>query len=136
VLLAAASPPTKYFSFFLTSLLETVRINIGECVAVAYINLTLAAATKILMFENDQVRWNDLCCFYSMAYPVMHSLLCCDPMKETLEFIGDFYPGWEVDVSRGTIALSDVKMLKSEEMPSLKLICQNLSYATELERIV
>ena len=132
--MAAASPPTKYFSFFFTSLLKTVRINIGECVAAAYINLTLTAATKILMFDNDQVTWT--CSFYSMVYPIMHALFCCDPMKETLEFIGDFYPGWEVDVSRGTIALSDIKMLKSEEMPSLKLICQNLSYATELERIV
>jgi len=56
VLLSAASPPTKYFSFFLTSLLETVRINIGECVAAAYIQLTIAAATKILMFDNDQVK--------------------------------------------------------------------------------
>lgn len=53
--MAAANPPTKYFSFFLTSLLETVRINIGECAAAAYTTLTLAAATKILMFDNQEV---------------------------------------------------------------------------------
>lgn len=41
-----------------------------------------------------------------------------------------------MDVNKGTIALNEKKLLKSEEMPSLKLICQNLLYATELERIV
>lgn len=57
VLVSAANPPTKYFSFFLTSLLETVRINIGECAAAAYTSLTLAAATKVLMFDNQEVRY-------------------------------------------------------------------------------
>ena len=33
VLVAAANPPVKYYSFFLTSLLETVRINIGTAAA-------------------------------------------------------------------------------------------------------
>ncbi len=55
MLAAAANPPTKYYSFFLTSLLETVRINIGECAAAAYASITLAAATKILMFDNQEV---------------------------------------------------------------------------------
>jgi 26S proteasome regulatory subunit N12 len=55
VLVAAANPPVKFYSFFLTSLLETVRINIGECVSSAYDSLTLTAATKILMFENKEV---------------------------------------------------------------------------------
>ena len=66
--MAAASPPTKYFSFFFTSLLKTVRINIGECVAAAYINLTLTAATKILMLMVLFVPLRDDmisdCCFH------------------------------------------------------------------------
>lgn len=56
VLVAAANPPTKYFNFFLTSLLETVRLNIGECAAAAYSHLSIAAATKLLMFEHEDVR--------------------------------------------------------------------------------
>lgn len=54
-MVAAANPPTKYFNFFLTSLLETVRINIGECAAAAYTNLSIVAATQLLMFDNQEV---------------------------------------------------------------------------------
>jgi hypothetical protein len=56
VLASAAHPPTKYYTFFLTSLLETVRINIGECAAAAYTQLSIAAATQLLMFDNREVR--------------------------------------------------------------------------------
>lgn len=107
VLVSAANPPTKYFSFFLKSLLETVRINIGECVAASYQTLSLKAATKILMFEKEE---------------------------ETLAFFTDYYPTWII--SNGIISLIENKTQKSDEIPSLKLISQNLSYATELERIV
>lgn len=55
VMMAAANPPTPYFNFFLTSLLETVRINIGECAAAAYTDLSIAAATQLLMFESREV---------------------------------------------------------------------------------
>mmetsp|Transcript_3534 Transcript_3534/g.5829 ORF Transcript_3534/g.5829 Transcript_3534/m.5829 type:complete len:202 (+) Transcript_3534:405-1010(+) len=110
VMEAAAKPPTKYFSFFLTSLMETVRINIGECAAAAYSTMSIKAATEILMFENEE---------------------------ETLEFISDFYPTWDVDALERTIVCGDGTIIhKSEEIPSLKLISQNLGYATELERIV
>lgn len=55
VLTSAASPPVAYYSFFLTSLLETVRLNIGECVSAAYDSLTVQAATQILMFTTTEV---------------------------------------------------------------------------------
>jgi hypothetical protein len=55
VLAAAAHPPVPQFVFFLNSLLETVRLNIGDCVGSAYQHLQLSSATKILMFDNDQV---------------------------------------------------------------------------------
>jgi 26S proteasome regulatory subunit N12 len=110
VLQAAANPPTQYFSFFLKSLLETVRINIGECAAAAYKSITIAAITEVLMFDREE---------------------------ETLEFMADFYPTWDVDAMQGVVTLSGSKgASKADEMPSLKLINQNLSYATELERIV
>ena len=52
---SASHPPVEFYSFFLTSLLETVRINIGECVASSYRSLTLTAAKKVLMFETKEV---------------------------------------------------------------------------------
>ena len=55
VMSAAANPPVEYYSFFLKSLLETVRVNIGDCVAASYGSLNLAAATKILMFSSEKV---------------------------------------------------------------------------------
>ena len=53
---AAAHPPVEYYTFFLKSLLETVRLNIGECAAASYSTLTIAAATKVLMFNSEKVR--------------------------------------------------------------------------------
>lgn len=106
-MVSAANPPFGYYSFFLNSLLETVRINIGECVASSYKTLTVASAMQILMFNSD---------------------------KETMEFIAAHHPEWTVDGE--IIDVQGVKVVKAEEIPSLKLISQTLSYATELERIV
>ena len=55
VLLAAAHPPDALYKFFLNSLLETVRINIGECMSESYTTISIAAATKILMYDSVQV---------------------------------------------------------------------------------
>ena len=52
---SAVNPPVTYYSFFLRSLLETVRLNIGECVAAAYRKLTIDSARQILMFSNNEV---------------------------------------------------------------------------------
>ena len=52
---AAANPPVDAFAFFLTTILETVRINIADCAAAAYKTLTVSAATRILMFPSEQV---------------------------------------------------------------------------------
>ena len=107
VLAAAENPPVSYYVFFLKSLLETVRMNISDCAAASYSTLTTSAATKILMFSSE---------------------------KETLQFISQYYPDWSVNGS--LINLRATKSLKSEEIPSLKVISQSLTYATELERIV
>jgi CSN8/PSMD8/EIF3K family len=52
---AAALPPVEHYTFFLKSLLETVRVNIGECAAASYSVLTIEAATKVLMFNDEKV---------------------------------------------------------------------------------
>ncbi len=104
---ATVSPPVQYYSFFLTSILETVRLNIGECVEASYKTLTIDSARQILMFNTiDEVR----------------------------PFISEKFPDW--NINGDIIDLRAQKLTKSEEIPSQKLISQNLSYASELERIV
>jgi len=107
VMAAAAQPPVEHYSFFLTSLLKTVRVNIGECAAASYNTLSLEAATKILMFSSGQ---------------------------ETINFVQENYPDWTC--TNNVFSLKAAAAHRSDEIPSLKLISQNLTYATELERIV
>jgi len=107
VLSAASNPPVASYSFFLTSLLETVRTNIAECAAASYSTLTATAAAKILMFTSE---------------------------SEALVFIKEQYPDWAIEGN--LIDLRSTKSAKSEEISSHKLIQQTLGYATELERIV
>lgn len=107
VLSAAKNPPVDYYQFFLRSLLDTVRINIGDCAAASYSKLTIDAATSVLLFSSKE---------------------------ETLNFIRDEYPDWEIGDKE--IDLRVTKVVKSEEIDSKSLISQTLGYATELERIV
>jgi hypothetical protein len=110
VMQAATQPPVQYYSFFLTSLLETVRSNICECVIASYRSLSLQAATEVLMFNTT---------------------------AETMEFISSKHP--ELSVESGTIDLISHKgdsAKLEEERKSHRLIEQTLTYAAELERIV
>ncbi len=107
VLTSAKNPPTEYFHFFLRSLLDTVRINIGDCAAASYSKLSIGAAKSVLMFSTTE---------------------------ETLAFVKEEYPDWTVTDKE--IDLRATKVAKSEEINSQKLISQTLGYATELERIV
>lgn len=132
VLVSAANPPVQYYSFFLNSLLETVRINIGECASAAYDSLTVAAATRILMFDNERVGSKIIFCCLRLG---LHK----KQLQETLQFIADFYPGWSVAggaVRLGGVGEGEASAFRSEQIASMKLITQSLSYATELERIV
>lgn len=106
VLRSAQHSPVEYYKFFLTSLLETVRLSIGECLEASYQYLTLESATKILMFTTTY---------------------------ETEAFITSKLNTWKIDNDVIQFKVAD---LKSEELNSTKLIGQCLSYASELERIV
>jgi hypothetical protein len=55
-------------------------------------------------------------------------------LQDTLAFVAATYPDWSIDGN--IINLKANKASKSDEIPSMKLISQTLSYATELERIV
>mgnify|MGYP003386373068 CR=1 FL=1 len=110
VLLAAKKPPVSQYSFFLSSLMETVRINIAECAQSAYKSLSIDDASKMLMFNNN---------------------------NDVIKFINDFYSLWEINQTNNTILLISKNMAtKSEGIPNQKIINQVLTYATELERIV
>lgn len=69
VMRAAAAPPVPHYSFFLGSLLLTVRLNICECVLASYRDLTPQAAMGILMFSS---------------------------LEETVEFFADNFPDLQV----------------------------------------
>lgn len=55
-------------------------------------------------------------------------------LQEVLTFVTSNYPDW--CVTGNTIELKRSKTVKLDNINSLNLISQNLSYATELERIV
>jgi hypothetical protein len=56
-------------------------------------------------------------------------------LQETVVFISDYYPAWVVEGDVVRTASTDGSA-KTVEISSMKLITQNLAYATELERIV
>jgi 26S proteasome regulatory subunit N12 len=104
---ATLHPPVPFYTFFLTSIMETVRTNIGECVLSSYKTLTCESAKNILMFQN---------------------------IDETIDFIMNKFPEWKIE--NNIIDLRTQQHSKSEVISSKKLIEQTLSYASELERIV
>jgi 26S proteasome regulatory subunit N12 len=110
ILRAASKPPNPSFNFFLNSLLETVRINIADCASSSYSTLTIQAATDMLMFKSTAESLNFI------------SMYCKDE--------------WVVNLKDNTINVKGQQQLKSEGIPSLRVISQSLTYATEMERIV
>ncbi len=111
MLAAAERPPVEHYGFFLLSLMRTVRLNIAECASAAYQTLSVTAATKLLMFHSAE---------------------------ETKAFIAENQPDWLVGED-GVINLGkqrNMAAVRVESIPSLKLIQQQLTYASELERIV
>lgn len=110
VLQTAQSPPVPYYTFFVSSLLETVRTNIAECMEASYKSLLIKDAMKLLMFKTE---------------------------AETTAFIAAQYDHWTVTPATETIHFAPKEqMQKSDVIPSFKIMKEVLSYASELERIV
>jgi len=111
VMAAASQPPVELYTFLLKGLLETVRVNIGECAEASYRMLSLAAAKNILMFQTE---------------------------AEAQSFVSQHYPHWEWSARDNAYCLksSAGKLDSTSDVSSVPLICQSLSYATELDRIV
>uniref|UniRef100_K3X1Q6 PCI domain-containing protein n=1 Tax=Globisporangium ultimum (strain ATCC 200006 / CBS 805.95 / DAOM BR144) TaxID=431595 RepID=K3X1Q6_GLOUD len=108
VLEARANVPNPFFKFFLSQLLQTVRENIADCAEIAYQCLELSDAQKMLIF---------------------------DSAAELNAYIQERKPEWVVRDNHVWFKAPE-KNLGASDIPSLKLVGETLSYATELDRIV
>jgi len=107
VLSSATNPPHPAFKFILKSLINTVRITIGECISSSYESLDVSSARTLLMF---------------------------DSLEETEEFVNDNFP-WRREFEKFQIRDNNNKN-KADMLNSSETIRMALSYATELDRIV
>jgi len=108
VLNAGSNVPDPSYSFFMENLLETVRDSIADCVEVSYKSMKLADAVTMMKFDST---------------------------AELQEYVQEKREDWIVE--GGMLTFQPPPMgSKAVDIPSMKLMAQTLSYATELERIV
>ena len=108
VLNAGSLVPDPSYSFFIEKLLETVRDAIADCVEVSYKSMKLVDAVKMMKFES---------------------------IEQLLEYVQEEREDWIVEGDRLTFQPPPMGS-KAVDIPSMNLIAQSLTYATELERIV
>ena len=102
--------PDPSYQFFVDNLLQTVRDSIADCVEVSYKTMKIADAMTMMKFGTQQ---------------------------ELLEYVEECRDDWIVEEGTGTLCFQPPPSgSKVGDIPSMKLITQNLSYATEMERIV
>jgi len=100
--------PDESYQFFVDNLLQTVRDSIADCVEVSYKTMKIADAMTMMKFGTQE---------------------------ELLEYVEDCRDDWIVE--NDTLCFQPPPSgSKAGDIPSMKLINQNLSYATEMERIV
>eukprot|EP00591_Stephanopyxis_turris_P012898 CAMPEP_0195517806 /NCGR_PEP_ID=MMETSP0794_2-20130614/11725_1 /TAXON_ID=515487 /ORGANISM="Stephanopyxis turris, Strain CCMP 815" /LENGTH=256 /DNA_ID=CAMNT_0040646677 /DNA_START=71 /DNA_END=841 /DNA_ORIENTATION=+ len=109
VLRATSEIPDGSYSYFVTSLMQTVRDNIADCLEVAYKTMSVESAVKMMRLES---------------------------VKELMEYVEECRDDWIVEGGDMLCFQPAVGGSKASDVPSMKLISQSLSYATELERIV
>ena len=108
VLNAGSHVPDPSYNIFMENLLETVRESIADCVEVAYKSMELTDAVTMMKFESTE---------------------------ELQEYVQEKREDWIVEGDMLTFQPPPMGR-KAVDIPSMNLIAQNLSYATELERIV
>ena len=100
--------PDPSYQFFVDNLLQTVRDSIADCVEVSYKVMKIKDAMTMMKFDSQQ---------------------------ELLEYVEECRDDWIVDGD--TLCFQPPPSgSKASDIPSMKLIAQSLSYATEMERIV
>jgi len=108
VLNAKSNVPDPSYQFFMENLLETVRDSIADCVEVSYKSMKLTDAVTMMKFESTE---------------------------ELREYVQEKREDWIVEGDQLTFQPPPTGS-KAVDIPSMNLIAQSLSYATELERIV
>ena len=100
--------PDPSYQFFVDNLLQTVRDSIADCVEVSYKTMKISDAMTMMKFGTQQ---------------------------ELLEYVEECRDDWIVE--ENTLCFQPPPSgSKAGDIPSMKVITQNLSYATEMERIV
>lgn len=108
VLQAGAHVPDPSYSFFMDNLLQTVRDSIADCLEVGYKTMKLSDAVGLMRFESEE---------------------------ELRGYMEEYRDDWIVE--GGVLCFQPPEGgSKASDIPSMKLIAQSLTYATELERIV
>jgi len=108
VLEAGAHVPDPSYAFFMGNLLQTVRDSIADCLEVSYKTMKLVDAVGMMKF---------------------------DSREELTGYMEEYRDDWIVEGDALCFQPPEVGS-KASDIPSMKLIAQSLSYATELERIV
>uniref|UniRef100_A0A7S2R780 PCI domain-containing protein n=1 Tax=Eucampia antarctica TaxID=49252 RepID=A0A7S2R780_9STRA len=108
VLNAGKHVPDPSYDFFMDNLLQTVRDSIADCLEVSYKTMSIADAASMMKF---------------------------DTTEDLTEYIEECRDDWIVE--GGALCFQPPQIgSKATDIPSMKLMQQSLSYATELERIV
>jgi 26S proteasome regulatory subunit N12 len=102
------SVPDPSYQFFVDHLLQTVRDSIADCVEVSYKQMKLQDALVLMKFTTP---------------------------KELLDYVEECRDDWIIQDDQLCFQ-PPPSGSKASDVPSMKLIAQTLSYATELERIV
>jgi len=108
VLSAGLRVPDPSYSFFVDNLLQTVRDSIADCLEVGYRTMSVEDAVGMMRFGGRQ---------------------------ELMEYVEEYRDDWIVEGDEICFQVVEGGSRPSD-IPSMKLIAQSLSYATELERIV
>ncbi|KAF0697170.1 Aste57867_12164 [Aphanomyces stellatus] len=108
VLEARTNEPNPYFKWFMSQLLQTVRDAIADCAEIAYPSLGLEDAAKMMIFPSAQ---------------------------EFTAYVQSKKPDWAIK-DNVVWFQAPQKHLGAADIPSLRLVRETLSYATELDRIV
>lgn len=108
VLNAGSHVPDTSYQLFMENLLQTVRDSIADCLEVAYKTMSVSEAMTMMKFETTE---------------------------QLMEYVEEYRDDWIVEGSQLCFQ-PPATGRKASDIPSMKLISQSLSYATELERIV
>jgi len=113
VLRAGSQVPDPSYTFFMENLLQTVRDSIADCLEVSYKTMKMSDAVNVMKFDSEE------------------------ELKNYMEECRDDWLVMKDDKGNDALCFQPPETgSKASDVPSMKLIKQSLTYATELERII